>query len=81
MTFIEVSKGSMIKMTKNIVTVSLRSKEAKKSSKSCSGPQFQHDGRRAFPTPPSNSQTPAGCPIIQLNSDAVYLEIALDSTN
>lgn len=31
------------------------------------------------PTPPRNSQTQARCPTIQLNSDAVYLEIASDS--
>lgn len=33
-----------------------------------------------FPTHPHNSGTPAGCPIIQINSDSVYLDIALDPT-
>ena len=33
---------------------------------------------RGFFTPPSNSQTPAVCPTVQLNSDTVHLEIASD---
>ena len=33
----------------------------------------------AVPTSPTNSSlTPAGCPIIQLNSDTIYPEIASD---
>lgn len=35
---------------------------------------------RHLPTPPSHSLTPSGYPTIQLISDAVYLEIALDPT-
>lgn len=31
-------------------------------------------------TPPSDSQTPAGCPRIQLDSDAAYLEVVSDFT-
>lgn len=34
-----------------------------------------------FPTLPSHSQTPAGWPTIQLNSDAISLETASDSTD
>ena len=33
-----------------------------------------------FPTPISNFQTLAGCLIVQLNSDTIYLEIASDSS-
>ena len=32
------------------------------------------------PTPISNSQTPAGSPTIQLDSDTIYLDEASDST-
>ena len=32
------------------------------------------------PTPPSNSLTSAGCPMIQLNSNTIYLEIASHPT-
>ena len=31
-------------------------------------------------TPASSSQTSAGCPIIQLNDDTIYEEIASDPT-
>lgn len=33
-----------------------------------------------FATSPSNSAPPAGCPTPQINSDTIYLEIALDPT-
>lgn len=33
-----------------------------------------------FPTPPSNSLIPTGCPIIQHNSDIICLERASDPT-
>ena len=36
--------------------------------------------REAFLIPSSSSQTPAGCPVIQLNSDTIYSEIESDST-
>ena len=32
-----------------------------------------------FPTPSSNPPKPAECPTIQLKSDTIYQEIALDS--
>lgn len=37
-------------------------------------------GEKVPITPTKNSQTPAGCPIIQLTSDIVYLGITSDST-
>ena len=32
------------------------------------------------PTPPSNSQVPAGCPTTRLSLDTIYTEIASDPT-
>ena len=37
-------------------------------------------GWGGFSTPPINAQTPAGYPTIQLSSDNIYPEIALDPT-
>ena len=34
-----------------------------------------------FPKPHDNSLIPTGCPTIQLNSDAIYPDIASDSTS
>ena len=44
-TFSKFAKVSMTKMVKNTVTLFLWRKEAKKASKSCLGPQFQHSYR------------------------------------
>ena len=38
----------------------------------------EHEG--VFPTPASNSPAPVGCPVIQLDSDTVSLEIVPAST-
>lgn len=38
-------------------------------------------GGKGFPKPQRNSGTPTVCPISQINSDIIYLEIASNLTN